>query len=186
MMSFAQYLQKAPLPMRPKPAENDPAAAKTAEMGFKPRKKYRKRDPLADYNKPPVPKSSAAKIKPTRLNPLEKSRPTTVGEEKHQPGSSNGPASSNKRTTTVGEKGPGEKPNAPAAKSNLTEGLNNASAASSHQLAESIPQSPSCGGETTFLCFFCSKTKAVKDRHPGRSNTCAQCHAYYMAQVAAR
>lgn len=166
--------------------ENDPTAAKIAERYCQPRKKYRKRNPLADYNKPPVPRSSVALTKPTRLNPLEKSKQTLAGEENHQPESSNGPASSKKGTTTMGEKVPVGKPNAPGAKSNLTEGLSNTPAASSPQLAESNPQSLSCGSETTFLCFFCSETKAVKDRYPGRSNTCVQCHAYYMAQVAAR
>ena len=257
-MSFAQYLQKATsssatsLPLGPKSVENEPAAAKIAEMDCQPRRKYRKRDPLADYNKPPVRETSAAEIQPARLNPLEKSKTTTTGEEnnqpessngpasskmstttmgeknqpgssngsaspkkstttvgeKKQPGSSNGPASSKKSTTSVGEKSqPGSsnrpasskkpkttvgekrrigKQNAPGAKSNLKEGLNNLPSASLPQLAKSNHQSPSCDGETTFLCFFCSETKAVKDRHPGRSNTCAQCHAYYMAQVAAR
>lgn len=257
-ISFAQYLQKATssrptsIPLGPKSAENEPATAKIAEMDFQPRRKYRKRNPLADYNKPPVRKTSAAEIQPTRLNPLEKSKMATTGEEnnqpessngparskksittvgeknqpgrsngsasskkptttageknqpgrsngpasskestttvgeKSQPGSSNGPASSKKATTTVGEKRRVGKQNAPGAKSNLKEGLNNIPSASLPQLAKSNSQSPSCDGESTFLCFFCSETKAVKDRHPGRSNTCAQCHAYYMAQVAAR
>lgn len=79
------------------------------------------------------------------------------------------------------------KPRALKPKSTLTEGLNaTASAASSSQLAEPNPQTPPPGDETTFLCFFCSTMKDVKDRYLDRKNTCVQCHAYYMAQVSAR
>lgn len=41
--------------------EHDPTAANIVERDCQPRKKYRKRNPLADYNKPPVPKISATK-----------------------------------------------------------------------------------------------------------------------------
>ena len=235
------------------PVENELAVTKIAEMDCRPRRQYRKRDPLADYNKPPVPKSSAAEnqadgpsdkpkkrrdpladynkppvpkssaaenqadgpsdkpkkrrnpladynkppvlkssvaeIKRTRPNPLAKPKPTTAGEKNHQAGNSNGPACSKKTTTTttttVGEKGRVGKPNAAGAKSKQTEALNN-TPTTSCQSTEHTYQSPSCGGETTFLCFFCSKTKDVKERYPGRLNTCTQCHAYYMAQVARR
>lgn len=229
--------------------ENEPAVTKRAEMDCRPRKQYRKRDPLADYNKPPVPKSSAAEnqadgpsnkskkgrdplayydkppvpkssaaenqadgplgkakkrrdpladynkppllkssvaeIKRTRPNPLAKPKPTTAGEKNHQAGSSNGPSCSKKAATTVGEKGRAGKADAAGAKSKRIEPLNN-TPTTSRQSTEHNYQSPSCGSETTFLCFFCSKTKDVAERYPGRLNTCSQCHAYYMAQVAGR
>lgn len=244
--------------MRPKQAEkepeerdsveNEPAGTKMAEMGCRPKKQYRKRDPLADYNKtpvaaenqadgpsnkpkkrrdpladynkatvpqssaaenqadgpsnkpktrrdpladynkPPVPKAQDVEIKRTRPNPLAKPKPTTARDKNHQPASSNGPACSEKTTTTttiVVEKGRVGKANAAGSKSNRKEALNNRPA-TSRQSAEPKRQSPSRGGETTFLCYFCSKTKDVKDRHPGRLNTCTQCHASYMAQVAGR
>lgn len=150
-------------------------------------KPKRRRDPLADYNKPPVLKSSVAEIKRTRPNPLAKPKPTTASEKNHQAGSSNGPAFSKMTTiaTTVGEKGRVGKANAAGTNSKRTETLSN-TPTTLCQSTEHDYQSPSCGGETTFLCFFCSKTKDVKERHPGRLNTCTQCHAYYMAQVARR
>lgn len=225
-MSFAQYLQQATTPpMRPKPAEKDgeetgsadseQAATKIAEMIYQPRKQYRKRNlltdynkpplgkspaaenqgygpsnkpggrrnPHADYNTPPVPSPTATEIQPARSNPSARSKPITAGGENQQPGSSKKPTT----TTTLGDNGPEGKPIEPGAKSKLTEGLNNTPAGISRQSAESNPRpSSSRGVETTFFCFFCSGTKSLKDRHPGRSNTCAQCHAYYMAQVAAR
>lgn len=155
-------------------------------------KPKQRRDPLADYNKPPVPKSSAAEIKRTRPNPLAKPKPTTAGEKNHQAGSSNGPACSKKTTTatttsTVGEKGRVGKANAAGANSKRTDTGNNNTPTTSYLSAEhDYYKSSSCGGETTFLCFFCSKTKDVKERQPDRLNTCMQCHAYYMAQVARR
>ena len=197
------------------PVENEPAVTKIAEMDCRPRKQTRKRDPLADYNKPPVPKlpspenqsdgpsdkpikrrdpladynkppvlkSSIAEIKRTRPNPLAKPKPTTVGEKNDHAGSSNEPGCSKKATSTVGENGRVGKANSVGSKSKRTEGLNN-TPTTSCQSTEHDYQSPSCGGETTFLCFFCSKTKHVKNRYPDRMNTCTQCHADYMAQVA--
>lgn len=201
------------------PVEIEPAVIKITEIDCRPRKQYQKRDPLADYNKPPVPKSSAAEnqadgpsnklekrrdplvdynkppvlkssvaeIKRAQPNPLAKPKSTTAGEKNHQHGISNGSACSKNKTaaTTVGEKGRVGKSNATGAKSNRTEALNN-TPTPLRQSAEPNPQSLSCGGEPNFLCFFCSKTKDVKERHPGRLNTCTQCHAYYMAQVAGR
>lgn len=200
--------------------ENEPAVTKMAEMDCRPRKQHRKRDPLAnynkspvpklpspenqsdgpsdkpkkrrdplaDYNKPPVPRSPDAETKRTRPNPLAKPKPTTAaGEKNDQAGSSNEPGCSKKvATSTVGEKGRVVgKANAAGAKSKrITEGLNNTTPSTSYPSIEHDYQSPSCRGETTFLCFFCSKTKDVKDRYPDRTNTCTQCHAYYMTQVA--
>lgn len=202
------------------PVEIEPAVIEITEIDCRPRKQYQKRDPLADHNKPPVPKSSAvenqaggpsdklekrrdpllvdynkppvlkssvAEIKRAQPNPLAKPKSTTAGEKNHQHGSSNGSACSKNKTatTTVGEKGRVGKSNTTGAKSSRTEALNN-TPTPLRQSAEPNPQSLSCGGEPNFLCFFCSKTKDVKERHPGRLSTCTQCHAYYMAQVAGR
>lgn len=175
---LADY-NRPPVPKSPSAAENQ-----VDGPSDKPKKR---RDPLTDYNKPPVPKSSVAEIKRTRPNPLTKPKPTTAGEKNHQAGSSSGPASSKKTTTTtVGEKVRVGRPSAAGAKSKRTEALNSTATSSSCQSTEDNYQSPSCGGETTFLCFFCSKTKEVQERYPGRLNTCTKCHAYYIAQVASR
>ena len=183
--------RRDPLADYNKPTVTKSSAAENQADGPSNKPKKR-RDPLADYNKPPMPKAPDTEIKRTRPNPLAKPKPkpTTAREKNHQPASSNGPACSKKTTTTtttttVGEKGRVVKANAAGSKSNRTETLNNTPAAS-RQSAEPNRQSPSRGGETTFLCYFCSKTKDVKDRHPGRLNTCTQCHASYMAQVAGR